>query len=256
MVDSQKLQRIQKFLSTCGVCSRRKGEEAVRKGLVTINGRAAAIGQLVNQRSDVISFEGEIICIKKQQQLILIALNKPRGYVCTHSDPNCHVGDTIYSLLPLYRDHKLICCGRLDKESEGLVLLTNDGNLAAQLSHPSSGISKHYNVEINVPLREVHRRAMLRGIDADGEALRISELEYLTDGHRRLHIVLHEGRKRHIRRMLEHFNYEVKRLERYQIGQFRLDKIPIGHYQLFHENHLKKLLAETTKLATVAPGVG
>jgi 23S rRNA pseudouridine2605 synthase len=240
-------QRIQKFLSVQGVCSRRSGEKAILERRVHVNGQPATIGQLIDPQRDTIAQDGEVIRPRMHLKLILLALHKPRGYVCTHCDPHCPAAGTIYSLLPDYNDVKLICCGRLDKDSEGLVLLTNDGALAAKLLHPSSGIAKHYRVEIHMPLEECHRRALLKGVESEGDTLRAARVECETGGHRRLHIVLHEGRKRHIRRMLEHFGYRVGRLIRFRIGHFELDKIPVGRYCRLDESHLKKLLVRAQK---------
>jgi 23S rRNA pseudouridine2605 synthase len=242
-------QRIQKFLSEQGICSRRSGEKAILERRVSVNGRLATIGQLVDPKQDVIAFDGEMVRPHAHKKLILIALHKPRGYVCTHFDPHCSAADTIYSLLPGYAEVKLICCGRLDKDSEGLVLMTNDGDLAAKLLHPSSGIAKHYRVEISTPLQEPHRQAMLGGVESDGDVLRAMFVKCEAGGRRRLHIVLHEGRKRHIRRMLECFGYQVGRLIRFRIGHFNLDKIPVGRYLRLDENHLKKLLVRDQKFS-------
>jgi 23S rRNA pseudouridine2605 synthase len=240
-------QRIQKFLSVQGVCSRRSGEKAILERRVSVNGQPATIGQLVDPQQDTVAFDGETIRPRAHQKLILLALHKPRGYVCTHCDPHCPAAGTIYSLLPDYDDVKLVCCGRLDKDSEGLVLLTNDGALAAKLLHPSSGVAKHYRVEIHTPLEESHRKALLDGVESEGDTLRAARVECETGGRRRLHIVLHEGRKRHIRRMLECFGYRIGRLIRFRIGHFELGKTPIGRYQRLDESHLKKLLVRDQK---------
>ncbi|MDR1457131.1 MAG: rRNA pseudouridine synthase [Puniceicoccales bacterium] len=247
MEENGQFQRIQKFLSARGICSRRSGEKAIREGRVTVNGQFATIGQLINPHVDTVAFDGEMVCLRAHQKFILLALHKPRGYVCTHCDPHCSAADTIYSLLPAYGEVKLICCGRLDKDSEGLVLLTNDGDLAAKLLHPSSCIAKHYMVEIHIPLQECHRKALLNGVESSGDTLRAAHVAYITDGRRRLHIILHEGRKRHIRRMLECFGYRIGRLVRFRIGLFDLDKIPLGHYRRLDESHLKKLLVRDKK---------
>jgi 23S rRNA pseudouridine2605 synthase len=148
---------------------------------------------------------------------------------------------TIYALLPLHRSHKLICCGRLDKDSEGLVILTNSGELAAKLSHPSGGLKKYYRVSLSVPLNEQHRKKMLAGVTCDGEVLRAQGIEFSEKSHRRPHITLEEGRKRHIRRMMEAFGYEIQRLERYRIGQFSMGTIRPGRHMELTDEHLRKL---------------
>lgn len=247
MEEDGQRQRIQKFLSVQGICSRRGGERAILERRVSVNGQPATIGQSIDPQKDTVVFDGETIQPHVRKKFVLLALHKPRGYVCTHCDPYCPATDTIYSLLPGYGDVKLICCGRLDKDSEGLVLLTNDGDLAAKLLHPSSGIAKHYLVEISAPFQESHRRTLLNGVESEGDILRAAFVGCETGGRRRLHIVLHEGRKRHIRRMLERLAYRVGRLVRFRIGHFELDKIPVGHYRKLDESHLKKLLVRDQK---------
>ena len=164
------LVRVQKYLSMCGVCSRRKAEEAIGRGDVTIDGGAAKIGQSVAIGKNLGSFCGESIVQRKKKAPLVLALHKPRGYVCTHCDQHRSKSENIYALLPMYKDKKLVCCGRLDVGSEGLVILTDDGDLAAKLMHPSKSVEKFYNVRIDKPLEDAHRKKLIEGI-VDGEEL-------------------------------------------------------------------------------------
>jgi 23S rRNA pseudouridine2605 synthase len=184
---------------------------------------------------------GEPVIPKKIFKRMVLALHKPMGYVCTHGDPH-HPAPTIYDLLPLYRDCKLICCGRLDRDSTGLVLLTNDGEWAAQLMHPSHQITKSYHVALSSPLEEWHRRDLIRGIWDGGELLRLRRLTIFSRNRRLLDIELGEGKKRHIRRMLESLGYAVTRLERYRVGGFTLGRLKMGHYMKLEEKHFRRLL--------------
>jgi 23S rRNA pseudouridine2605 synthase len=235
--------RLQKFLSAAGICSRRHGEAEILKGDVLVDGRKVAIGTRVFN-GQVVTFRGiEIKSPKKNKRHIVIALNKPRGFICSHSDPLHHEDETIYSLLPLYKQHKLFCCGRLDKDSEGLVLLSDDGDLAAQLMHPSSGIIKRYHVTIDKPLLEKHEATLIRGISDHDELLTLQSLRKNGSNGRHLDIALSCGKKRHIRRMFAHFDYAVKSLERYQIGALTIGNIKRGRYFTLQEKHIKKLFS-------------
>ncbi|MDR2576890.1 MAG: pseudouridine synthase [Puniceicoccales bacterium] len=236
--------RLQKFLSEAGVCSRRSGEEAILRGEVLIDNQRVALGTRV-LAGQLVTFHGVAVpATKISKRRTVLALNKPRGYICSHSDPLHGNEETIYALLAPYKNHKLICCGRLDKDSEGLVVLTDDGNLASQLMHPTHGILKHYHVTIDKPLRERHRLALLDGICDDGENLTLKSIRSVEGSSRKVDITLSCGKKRHIRRMLSAFDYTVKSLERYQIGGLTLDGIRRGRYFILQEKHMRKLFPQ------------
>lgn len=237
--------RLQRYLSLCGVCSRRRAEEAILLGEVLVDGQRAIPGTSIRPGESTVTFRGEEICPPKKKIPTVFALHKPRGYLCTHGDPHHDGGGTIYALLPLHKQRKLICCGRLDKDSEGLVLLTDDGSLAFTLSHPSAGIEKLYRVTIDKPLEEKHKKTLSAGIGDGGEWLTLHSLRVLPGGGRRLAIVLHAGKKRHIRRMLAALGYEVRQLIRYRIGSFELGTLPAGRYRRLTEAQVAALRKNT-----------
>ncbi|WP_269538789.1 pseudouridine synthase [Cerasicoccus fimbriatus] len=221
--------RLQKYLSEQGYCSRRKAETLIEEGVVTINGKTAQLGDKVVTGKDIVKVEGQRVNARKLKRWVLM-LNKPKGYICSHSDP--HNSKTIYQLVPpeLVSD-KLICCGRLDKESEGMLILTTDGDLAQRITHPSGGVIKRYRVKLSRKFDTELIPKLIKGIKRDGEFLQAKKIVMATKGQdvdRRLEVHLEQGRKREIRRMFEAFGYFVDKLERFQMGNLPMKGIPRG----------------------------
>jgi len=223
--------RIQKYISQCGICSRREAEKKIEYGLVEVNGQIATIGMSIDPEVDRVFVEGVKLKGVVEDKVVL-AMNKPKGILCTNSDP--FDGKTVFEILPSpYDEMKLFCCGRLDKNSTGLVILTNDGDMANKITHPSSGIIKRYRVLINRDVDDAVIKTLLRGVVSDGEKLKASKI--LRPAHektsfplRRLEIWLNQGRKREIRRMFEVMGLFVKELKRFQVGGYEMKKIPQG----------------------------
>lgn len=236
--------RVQKFLSEQGVCSRRKAEELIEEGRVKINGQLAELGAKIDPVYDKVTVGNRTIKPRTPKKIVL-AMNKPRGVVCSHDDP--HNDRTIYDLLPKELLHeRLLSAGRLDKESEGLIVLTNDGDIVQQLTHPSEQIVKIYHVTLTRPYQERHTRRLLSGIEDEGDFLRADKVIPAKEGmgadwDKRLEIHLHQGRKREIRRMLERCGYYIKRLKRVQIGKYKLKGIAPGKIKVMSEKDLRAL---------------
>ncbi len=237
--------RIQKYISQCGVCSRREAENKILDGLVRVNGVLAQIGQDVDENNDTVTVSGKKIFLSGDEKVVL-AFNKPKGYLCSNSDP--FHAQTVFDLLPMpYNKMSLFCCGRLDKNSKGLLILTNDGDLANRVMHPSFSIMKKYNVTLNRVLDEKLIAVLERGVMCEGEKLRATKVIPLRPSNddqaptARLEIWLHQGRKREIRRMFEVLGYFVKELKRFQIGTYRLRNIPEGQYKRLGLVDIKKL---------------
>jgi 23S rRNA pseudouridine2605 synthase len=221
--------RLQKFLADAGLGSRRAAEAAIAAGEIWVNGKAAELGCKINPHTDKVTFKGKSLRTEAQPKLTL-AVHKPRGLICSNNDP--HNPETIFSLLPrqLVR-YRFFCAGRLDKDSEGLVILTTDGDLAHRLMHPASEVVKRYAVRLaeNFPASRI--KLLMRGVIADGEKLKVEHALLLNprvDGSSSsLDVHLHHGKKREIRLLFLALGYEVKRLRRYQIGALRLRGIPL-----------------------------
>lgn len=237
--------RIQKYISQCGVCSRREAERKILEGDVEVNGVPAEIGQDVNPEADKVSVDGALVRGIVEDKVVL-AMNKPKGYICSNGDP--FKAQTVFGLLPEpFASMKLFCCGRLDKNSQGLLLLTNDGDLANKITHPSSGVVKRYHVLLNRDLDAKIIPVLLRGVLCDGEKLKASKIipdsSNLSDSPRRVEVWLNQGRKREIRRMFEAMGYFVKELKRYQIGGLVLKRIPEGAVKILGKADIEKIFS-------------
>lgn len=237
--------RLQKFLSQAEVCSRRKAEELIADGQVRVNGKVAELGQSIIPGEDVVKIGKKIISPEKREQIVLM-MNKPRGYLCTNLDPND--AQTVFQLIPeSYAAHKLFCVGRLDKDSEGLLLITNDGDLANKIIHPSSDIVKRYEVTLNREYDPALTPRLLKGVkikneDGEEEYLRFTNVVRFPDG-KKLEVHLNQGRKREIRRLFEVFGFFVKSLRRFQIGGLILKKMPAGDCRKLSQKEINQIFS-------------
>lgn len=221
--------RLQKLIAESGMCSRRKAEELIQHGRVKVNGHVASIGDGATYK-DVISVDGERIYIAKKREKIYLMLNKPRGYVTTMSDEldrKCvtelldGVSERVYPI------------GRLDRNSEGLLLFTNDGKFANDIMHPSKHISKTYRVTVRPSINEEQLVQLTNGVVIDGKKTLPATVNVLTEEEGRvvLQIVIREGRNRQIRKMCEAVGLEVARLRRTAIGPVKLGMLKPGTYR-------------------------
>ncbi len=221
--------RIQKFLADSGVCSRRAAEALITQGEVWVNSAVATIGQKVTPGVDKVTVSGQSVRASPQRRVTL-AVHKPRGLVCSNDDP--HNPGTIFDLLTReLAKLRFFCAGRLDKDSEGLVILTTDGELANRLMHPRNAVVKRYQVRLEEPFPRARVPLLLRGVVAEGERLQAEHAVLVRprpDGSScDLDVHLHHGKKREIRLLFLALGYPVKRLRRYQIGAFPLKGIPL-----------------------------
>ncbi len=241
MDKSQKI-RLQKLIANRGLCSRRKAEERIREGEVQVNGKVAQIGQKVDSCKDHISLGGKPIGPTAPPRRVLI-LNKPKGIICSNDDP-FHKRN-VFGLLPnKYRKERLFCVGRLDKDSEGLIILTNDGALANRIAHPSHNVVKRYRVTLNKRFDSKLIPKLLAGVKYEGELLKVDRVVPLvkdSDNVRSIEVDLKHGRKREIRRLFESLHYQVKRLIRFQIGSLALSGLPAGAVRSLAEREIKML---------------
>lgn len=217
--------RINRFIATGSSLSRRTADQAVADGRVSINGRPARIGQEVGT-GDHVLLDGKPLAITALQTIIL---NKPAGFVTSRKGQG---SKTVYDLLPPQLHH-LKPVGRLDKESSGLLLLTNDGALAQQLIHPSHQKTKVYEIELDQPLQPLHRQMISeRGINLEDGRSKL-QLERLGEGSDATwRVIMHEGRNRQIRRTFAALGYTVTKLHRTQFGPYQLRALALGQYHV------------------------
>lgn len=228
MSDAESI-RLQKHLADSGVCSRRAAEALIAQGEVWVNGVRATVGQKVTPGIDKVTVSGKSVRATAQPRVTL-AMHKPRGLICSNDDP--HHAETIFTVLPReFSRLRFFCAGRLDKDSEGLVILTTDGDLAHRLMHPSNIVVKRYYVELKQPFPSPRLPLLLKGIVFDGERLKVEHAALVNAGRLRtstkLDVHMHHGKKREIRQLFTALGYDVKRLRRYQIGAFPLRGIPL-----------------------------
>lgn len=233
--------RLQKFMAEQGVASRRKSEDLIRAGKVKVNGHIAEIGMKINPRKDLVTVGKQKLTNVKNRKMVYIMLNKPRGYVTTVSD---ELGrKTVMDLLPDF-GCRIYPVGRLDKDSEGLLLLTNDGSFTNCMTHPSHEYAKVYRVTVRPSVNDEILFNLRNGIEIDGRKTAPCEVTVLTEEENRvvLEFILHEGRNRQIRKMCESQGLEVARLKRISIGPIKLGMLKQGDYKELSEQDVKKLL--------------
>ena len=228
------IMRLQKFLSRVGFCSRRKGEEYIRDGLVTVNGKVVTeLGTKVDPEKDRIEVDGKLI--EAKQDLVYIALNKPRGYVSS-----CEQADDKIVLDLIDIPERIYPVGRLDKDSTGLLILTNDGGLHHRLSHPSFDHEKEYEVAVKKPILDGALRKMEKGMPMMGTKTRPAEIKRISPT--RFRIVLKEGKNRQIRRMVRKVGAQVAGLKRIRIANIKLGRLAQGSWRYLAEKEKKELL--------------
>ena len=224
--------RLNKYLSDSGLCSRRKADEYIASGKVNVNGEKAIVGQKIDPEKDEVVFEGKVIS-KSDANFVYYALNKPRGIISTASD---EVGrKAVTDLVP--KEQRVFPVGRLDKESEGLIILTNDGELTQKLTHPSSEHEKEYFVKSisqkghEVTIENLTKR-FLNGISIEG---RLMKADKVLEGHESpglkhfsFSVVIHTGYNRQIRKMCDKIGLEVTKLKRTRVGKLKLDDLDIA----------------------------
>ena len=235
--------RIQKFIAEAGVCSRRAAEALIVAGEVYVNGTKATLGQKIEPGADKVSVRGKALRPQAQAKMTFV-MHKPRGVICSNSDP--HEDKTIFDLLPReWARLRLFCAGRLDKDSEGLVILTSDGDLAHKLMHPSNLVVKRYYVSLEEPFPAGRTRQLLRGVVIEGEHLKVERAALVNPKPDRssteLDVHMHHGKKREIRQLFTALGFEVRRLRRYQIGALRLKGIPLRGVKQLSSKEIQSL---------------
>ena len=231
--------RLQKLIAESGYCSRRKAEELIEQGRVKVNGREVGLGDKALP-TDLITVDGEQIRQVKKRRLCYIMLHKPRGYVTTMKD---ELDRRDVSQLLADFPERVYPVGRLDRNSEGLLLFTNDGQFANDIMHPSRHISKTYRVTVRPDITDEQLVKLSEGVEIDGKMTAPATVLVLDKEQGRvvLHMTIHEGRNRQIRKMCEAVGLEVARLKRTAIGPLKLGMLPPGEYRELKPDELRAL---------------
>ena len=237
------LVRLQKFMADCGVASRRKSEVLIENGAVKVNGKPASLGDKVNPASDKVYVHNKRVVLKRKGGKRYIMLNKPRGYVTTMKD---EMGRKCVADLVKDIPERVYPVGRLDKDSEGLLILTNDGDFSNQVTHPKQEINKVYHVTVRPDMTAEQAKTLSGGIVIDGRKTAPCEVRVMNrlEDRTNVEMVLHEGRNREIRKMCEYFDLEVIRLRRISIGSVKMGKLKKGMWRDLTEAEIRKLTSK------------
>jgi pseudouridine synthase len=230
-------ERLQKVLAHVGVGSRRAVEEMIVAGRIEVNGRVAELGQRVDPSKDVVKVDGSAVPLK--EDLVHILLNKPVGVVSTASDPEGR--ETVTSLIDL--DARVWPVGRLDIDTEGAILLTNDGELTMRMTHPRYGVTKTYLAEVKGSVAPGTARALAKGVELDDGRTAPAQVQVLERAQHRslVELTLAEGRNRQVRRMFEAVDHPVVRLVRTAVGPLRLGRLKAGTYRKLGPAEVREL---------------
>lgn len=234
--------RLQKYLSMCAVASRRKAEELIAQGKVKVNGKVAQIGDKISPKHDTVTVSGRKIVGSRKHYYIM--LHKPRGYITTMDD---EMGRKCVAELVRDVGARVYPVGRLDKDSEGLLLMTNDGEFANHMTHPSKHIPKTYRVTVRPDVTEDMLTAFATGMEIDGRITAPADAHIIEKQDNRvvMEIVLYEGRNRQIRKMCETLGLEVARLKRTSMGSLKLGMLPPGKWRELKEDEVHKLMVSS-----------
>lgn len=233
--------RINKFLSNSGLASRRKCDQLIEEGKVFVNGKQVTeLGSQINEKKDKVTVDGKTITLPSS--FVYIKLNKPKGYACTAHDEKGR--KTIYDLID--SEERLFSIGRLDYDTEGLILLTNDGDFANKVAHPKFNIDKEYRVTVEGEIKESEMAVMRKGVVVDGQRMPSAIVNFISyeNGYTKLSVIIDEGQNRQIRRMFEAIGKTIKLLKRVRIGQVRLGGLRRGDYKDLTEVELNSLVGK------------
>lgn len=239
-MNEKDLVRLQKYFTDCNVMSRRAAEAAILAGEVTVNGHPAVLGQKILPGRDLVLYRGKSVTAPKNREYTYIVLNKPRGYVTTSSDPGGR--RCVLDLIPK-ECGRVYPVGRLDMCSEGILLLTDDGDLANKLTHPGHEIPKVYRVKVGEQITAEQLEILTSPLTIDGYTIEPVETEIgdISETGTVLKMTLYEGRNRQIRKMCELAGLTVKRLSRVSIGKLKLNGLAVGRWRYLDEREVEYL---------------
>lgn len=228
--------RLNKFIANAGVCSRRDADVLIADGKIKVNGTVITEMGYKVKRTDKVVYMGKDLQPESMQYVLL---NKPTDFITTMDDPQGR--NTVMNLVKTACNERIFPVGRLDRNTTGLLLFTNDGDLAKKLTHPSHQIKKIYQVALDKPLAKEHFNSILNGIPLeDGEA-HVTELAILTDDNRNLGIEIHIGKNRIVRRIFEHFGYNVDKLDRVMFGPLTKQNLSRGKWRHLDSKEVMQL---------------
>ncbi len=218
--------RLNRFIANAGICSRREADNLIAAGQVKVNGKVVTEMGYKVKKTDTVEYKGKKLKSETHQYVLL---NKPRGFVTTTKDP--HAKRTVMELVSKACDERIYPVGRLDKETTGLLLFTNDGETAKKLTHPSHKVKKIYQVELDKSITKDDFEKILNGVTLEDGPATVNELALLGEDSKVLGVEIHIGRNRIVRRIFEHLGYTVKKLDRVMFASLTKKNLPRGKYR-------------------------
>ncbi|QCK13842.1 pseudouridine synthase [Mangrovivirga cuniculi] len=228
--------RLNKYLAHAGICSRREADTLIEQGLVKVNGKKLTEMGYKVQIGDTVEYKGKIV---KPEKLIYILLNKPKSFITTTKDPEDR--KTVMDLVSNACEERIFPVGRLDRNTTGLLLLTNDGDLADKLMHPSNNIKKVYQVTLDKPISEDDFNSIKSGVELEDGSAHVDGLSVLSPDAMTLGIEIHIGRNRIVRRIFEHLGYEVVKLDRTLYAGLTKKDLPRGKWRFLNQKEVARL---------------
>jgi 23S rRNA pseudouridine2605 synthase len=226
--------RLNKYLSNAGVCSRREADVLIQTGVISINGTIITELGYKIKLGDVVQYDGETINAETKRYVLL---NKPKGFITTMDDP--YGRKTVMTLVKKACRERIYPVGRLDRDTTGLLLFTNDGDIAKKLTHPRHRASKIYHVELNKQVPREHLEILLKGVDLEDGRTNVDVAEFVKDGNsREVGVELHSGKNRIVRRMFEALGYDVVKLDRVQFAGLTKKDLPRGMFRHLSEKEV------------------
>lgn len=231
--------RLNRFIAMAGVCSRREADNLIANGQITVNGQVVTEMGVVLKVGDVVEYNGKVL---KAEKLFYVLLNKPKDTVTTTDDPEGR--RTVMDLVSDACEERIFPVGRLDRNTTGVLLLTNDGELTEHLTHPRYGVRKIYHVFLDKNVTEADMELMLRGFELEDGEIHVDDVRYVdgTD-HKQVGVQIHSGRNRIVRRIFEHLGYEVEKLDRVYFAGLTKVNVPRGKWRFLEEQEINKLKA-------------
>jgi 23S rRNA pseudouridine2605 synthase len=230
--------RLNRYISNAGICSRRKADELIESGVISVNGQVVSeLGHRIDPYKDEVRFNGELL---KREKKVYVILNKPKDYITTTDDPQER--RTVMQLVAKASKERIYPVGRLDRNTTGLLLLTNDGELADKLSHPRNGISKMYHVELNKNLAQGDFNQIQFGLELEDGLIKPDNISYVAGASKKeIGIQIHSGKNRIVRRIFEHLGYDVVKLDRVVYGNLTKKDLPRGRWRYLEDHELIQL---------------
>ncbi|MGO1787924.1 MAG: pseudouridine synthase [Sphingobacterium sp.] len=230
--------RLNRYISNSGICSRRKADELIAAGVISVNGEAVTeLGIKVDPTKDEVRYNNERL---KREKMVYVLLNKPKDYITTTDDPQER--KTVMHLVSKATKERIYPVGRLDRNTTGLLLLTNDGNLADKLSHPRNNMSKLYQIELNKSLTQGDLNKIQFGLELEDGFVKPDEISYVVGASKReIGIQIHSGKNRIVRRIFESLGYDVIKLDRVVYASLTKKDLPRGRWRFLEEKEIIQL---------------